>query len=99
MLNQQLQISLGIDMDHHDLTLISGEELAKLHGYSAVTSQCRAWWRSLDIKPLPGRKGIYDPKLVRERLDMAGGLAVPDANLRREQLSLVDQRKARKNAK
>ncbi len=86
-------------MNRQDLTLITGEELAPLHGYSSVTSQCRAWWRSLGIKPLPGRKGVYDPKLVRERLDRAGGLVDPGVARPNEQLSLVDQRKARKNAK
>lgn len=85
-------------MDRHDNTLISGEDLARMHGYSAVTSQCRAWWRSLGIEPVPGRRGVYDPKCVRVCLDRAGGLAVPEAKYGLEEPSLVEQRKARKNA-
>lgn len=85
-------------MDTNELKLIRGEELAKLHGYSGVTSQCRAWWRSLGIKPLPGRKDIYDPRLVRERLDEAGGLVHFKSTEQSKHGSLVDQRKARKNA-
>jgi hypothetical protein len=86
-------------MDSNELTLIRGEELAKLHGYSSVTSQCRAWWRSLGIRPLPGRKNIYDPRQVRERLDEAGGLSATKTMNETVTVSLVDQRKARKLAK
>lgn len=86
-------------MDINELTLISGAELAKLHGYSSVTSQCRAWWRSLGIKPLPGRKNIYDPMHVRERLNEAGGLSATKMLSEGAMASLVDQRKARKLAK
>jgi hypothetical protein len=85
-------------MDNIELRLIQGEELAKMHGYSGVTSQCRAWWRSLGIKPVPGRKNIYDPRLVRDRLDQAGGLAVAKLINEPATVSLVDQRKARINA-
>lgn len=85
-------------MDNIELRLIQGEELAKMHGYSGVTSQCRAWWCSLGIEPVPGRKNIYDPRLVRNRLDQAGGLATAKLTNDSATVSLVDQRKARINA-
>lgn len=85
-------------MDNSEVTLISGAELAKLHGYSGVTSQCRAWWRSLGIRPLPGRKNIYDPRHVRERLNEAGGLSSATSLSEIAKVSLVDKRKARKLA-
>lgn len=85
-------------MDSSEITLISGEELARLHGYASVTSQCRDWWRKLGIRPLPGRRNIYDPKQVRERLNEAGGLSAAKAVNECDTVSLVDQRKARKHA-
>ena len=85
-------------MDSSQITLISGEELARLHGYASVTSQCRSWWRSLGITPLPGRKNIYDPIQVRERLNEAGGLCAAKTVHECDTVSLVDQRKARKYA-
>ena len=85
-------------MKTSELTLISGAELAKLHGYPAVTSQCRAWWKSLGILPLPGRKNIYDPMQVRLCLDKAMGLPNSRNPEQAATLSLVEQRKARKNA-
>ena len=86
-------------MDINELTLISGAELAKLHGYSSVTSQCRSWWSSLGIKPLPGRKNIYDPMHVRERLNEASQLSSTKLLGESTAVSLVDKRKARKLAK
>jgi hypothetical protein len=85
-------------MDRKDVTLICGDELAKLHGYSEVTSQCRAWWRALGIKPLPGRRNIYDPRQVRDRLNEVGGLDCTEANKPTSEVSLTEQRRARKRA-
>lgn len=85
-------------MNFRDIALITSADLAKLHGYANVTSQCRAWWRGLGIKPLPGRRGVYDPKHVRERLDQAGDV-LPEANLiETPSDSLVSQRRKRKHA-
>lgn len=80
------------------IILIAGEDLAKLHGYGSVTSQCRAFWRNLGIKPVPGRRDFYDPRLVRQRLDAAQGLSPKQPTNSTQTTSLVEQRKARKNA-
>lgn len=86
-------------MKHDELTLITGDQLAKLHGYSSVTSSCRTWWKSIGIEPLPGRKNIYDPRQVRERMNLLGGLQAVSSLERPEKASLTEQRRARKNAK
>lgn len=85
-------------MKHDELKLITGEQLAKLHGYSSVTSSCRNWWKSIGIQSLPGRNNIYDPRQVRERLDIIGGLRRAGTVDRDIKSSLTEQRRARKNA-
>lgn len=85
-------------MKYDELTLITGEQLAKLHGYGSVTSSCRSWWKSIGVEPLPGRKNIYDPRQVRERLDLVGGLRADSAVNDVDKPSLTEQRRARKNA-
>ncbi len=80
-----------------DITLIQGPELAQKLGFSGVTAQFRAWTKSVGIRPLPGRKNVYDPKQVRACLDKASGLAKTGETAR--PASLTAQRKARKNAK
>jgi hypothetical protein len=85
-------------MAHNELNLITGDELAKLHGYKSLTSQCRAWWKSIGIVPCPGRRNIYDPKLVRDRMDFAVGRTPAPARDAVSTLSLTEQRRARKNA-
>ena len=57
------------------LELISTEELAKQMRYSSANNAFRDWLVKLRITPVPGRKGFYDPALVRHRLDEAQGLA------------------------
>lgn len=83
--------------DIKDITLIQGGELAQRLGFSGATAQFRAWSKSVGIRPLPGRKNIYDPKQVRACLDKASGLA--NASEVAPPASLTALRKARKNAK
>jgi hypothetical protein len=85
-------------MKHDELTLITGDKLAKMHGYNSVTSSCRYWWKSIGIEPLPGRKNIYDPRQVSERLDLVGRLRTVSAVNDSNKPSLTEQRRARKNA-
>lgn len=56
------------------LELISSSELATRMGYSGATGQFRTWLGQLNIQPVPGRRGFFDPALVRRRLDEAQGL-------------------------
>lgn len=57
------------------LELISTEELAQQMRYTSANSAFRNWLIQLRITPVPGRRGYYDPVLVRRRLDEAQGLA------------------------
>lgn len=62
---------IGIDLVHSD-------ELAARLGYSGTNAAFRDWCASMRITPVPGRRGYFDPALVRRRLDEAQGL-VPQA--------------------
>ncbi len=81
-----------------DLTMISSHTLAAQMGYTGPTAQFRAWLKEMDITPIPGRRGVYDPKLVRARLDAAQRLREPALSAPAEKTSLVASRKARRNA-
>ena len=80
------------------IQLVRGAELAAMLLYAAPTAAFRSFCTTLDIRPLPGRRDVYDLALVRRRLDEAQGLVplashppithVPD-------VSLVAQRRAR----
>ncbi|MGR3565066.1 MAG: hypothetical protein ACU0FH_20480 [Heliomarina sp.] len=76
------------------IQLISGDDLATLLLYSGTTSAFRTWCTDLGITPVPGRRDIYDPVLVRQRLDEAQRLNTP-ANLD-QPTSLVEQRRQRR---
>lgn len=80
------------------VSLVSGNDLAKAHGYDGVTAQCRAWWRSMGIRPLPGRKNVYDPVQVRHCLNQQQGLIPKEDERDAAPTSHVEQRKARKRA-
>ena len=83
-----------IDLEHID-------DLAKRMGYSTPNTAFRDWCVKLRITPVPGRRGWYDPYLVRRRLDEAQGLfsAPPAIQLTDTQpISLVEQRRARRGA-
>jgi hypothetical protein len=80
----------------NDLTLISTEELARQVGYEGPTNAFRSWCAAMRIKPVPGRRGFYDPKLVRRRLDEAQGLASTPTDRTSSADDLIGQRRARR---
>ena len=57
------------------IVLISSADLATSMGYSGTNSAFRDWCASMRIAPVPGRRGYFDPALVRRRLDEAQGLS------------------------
>jgi hypothetical protein len=87
-------------MNDLSIGLIHVEDLACELGYDGPTNAFRAWCASLRITPVPGRKGWYDRKLVRRRLDEAQGLMIEPlpGHAASQSLSLVEQRRARRGA-
>lgn len=85
-------------VDGAPLALMTGEELARAMDYKGVTSGFRAWCRKLNITPVPGRANVYDPKLVRIRLDASQGIeSAPSREPSSEQAeSLVEKRRKRR---
>jgi hypothetical protein len=61
--------------------LIKTDKLAQLLGYKSASPAFRSWCELLEIKPVPGRRDVYDPAHVRMRLDIAQGLVIADPNL------------------
>lgn len=76
------------------IRLISSENLAKELGYAGPNDAFRAFCARLEIKPVPGRTGWYDPFHVRQRLDAVQGLNIGSAQSEKP-MSLVEQRRAR----
>lgn len=74
------------------IALISSAELASSMGYSGTNSAFRDWCAYMRIAPVPGRRGYFDPALVRRRLDEAQGLS-ENANV--SPRDLVAARRAR----
>ena len=81
-----------------NIRLISIEQLAQALGYSGANSSCRDWLVTMRITPVPGRRGWYDPLLVRRRLDEAQGLSKSEleAESVTRPISLTEQRRARR---
>lgn len=78
------------------IKLISAEELAKECGYDKASNAFRQWCSNLKITPVPGRRGFFDPALVRQRLDEAQGLTVPpEMAMQAVPGSLVQRRRER----
>jgi hypothetical protein len=73
------------------IDLVPARELARKMGYAGPNDAFRQWCRKIGIAAVPGRRGVYDPVLVRRRLDEAQGLI--DAPPKPD--SLVAQRRAR----
>ena len=79
------------------LPLLTGEELVELMGYNGVTSSFRSWCKHMGINTVPRRSGKYDPKHVRDRLDIMQNIEVPAASEGpAAEMSLVEQRRARR---
>ncbi|SFP31289.1 hypothetical protein SAMN04488047_10511 [Tranquillimonas alkanivorans] len=77
------------------IRLMSGEELAALLRFEGVTSSFRAWCAQAGIRPVPGRRDVYDPVHVRRRLDaiqMQSAEPEADAPVR----TPMEQRRARR---
>ena len=90
-------------MGRYSIELLKTEQLAKMCGYTSASPAFRLWCASLGITPVTGRRDVYDPILVRQRLDEAQGLLPknPDVVVARRELdenslSLVEQRRLRK---
>lgn len=81
-----------------EIQLIPTPELASLFGYAEPSASFYDFCKRTGISPVPGRRGWYDPKLVRARLDAVQGMteAVRDAV---SKPSLVAQRRARRAQK
>lgn len=78
------------------IELVSSDELAARLGYSGTNAAFRDWCASMRITPVPGRRGYFDPALVRRRLDEAQGL-VPSGEGAAEGLAAA--RRARRAAR
>lgn len=79
------------------LPLLTGEELAELMGYNGVTSSFRSWCKHMGINTVPRRSGKYDPKHVRDRLDIMQNIKAPAASESPvAAISMVEQRRARR---
>lgn len=76
--------------------LMSSDQLARCLGYSGTNSAFRDWCASMRITPVPGRRGYFDPVLVRRRLDEAQGLTGDRPG---EDGGLVAARRARRAAR
>lgn len=87
----------GVDsIDGSNLNMISGDDLAKAMLFTGVTGRFRSWCREIGIRPIPGRHNVYDPKHVRQRLDVAQGIVNLEPAQKEKSLSLVEQRRLRR---
>ncbi len=77
------------------IDLMTGEALARRVGYGGATNAFRDWCAKLRITPVPGRRGYYDPVLVRKRLDEAQGLA-SDVTSEPGSMTPIEIRRARR---
>lgn len=80
------------------IDLIHMDDLARKLGYASANHSFREWCVSMRITPVPGRRGYYDPNLVRRRLDEAQGLLVAPAAQAERPVSLTEARRARHGA-
>lgn len=79
--------------------LMTADELAHEMGYTSANDAFRRWCSQLRITPVPGRRGVYDPVLVRRRLDEAQGLVSVENGAGGEAaLTPLEQRRARRGA-
>ncbi|MZR15408.1 hypothetical protein GQE99_20540 [Maritimibacter sp. DP07] len=86
------------DTQHNiSIGLMTGEQLAQAMLFSGASQSFRNWLKRAGIEPVPGRRGIYDPKHVRARLDAIQGLPSDDAKGQgADVVSLVEARRARR---
>lgn len=88
----------GCAVFDQSIGLIHVSDLARELGYDGPTNAFRQWCAALRIAPVPGRKGWYDRKLVRRRLDEAQGLLSNSeaGQVAQASFSFVEQRRARR---
>jgi hypothetical protein len=77
-----------------DIRLVSADELARMWGYEGATTSFNDFCKRMRITTIPGRRGWYDPHLVRRRMNEVQGL-FPPPNAPDKPMSLVEQRRAR----
>lgn len=75
---------------------IRAAELAQLWGYADAGTAFRESCRKLNITPVPGRPGWYDPRLIRRRLDEAQGLATVPLVATDRPMTDLEARRARR---
>ncbi len=85
-------------MSPSHIQLIPTPELALLFGYNEPSASFYDFCRRTGIAPVPGRRGWYDPKLIRARLDAVQGISAAERDAA-SQPSLVAQRRARRAQK
>jgi hypothetical protein len=85
-------------MSLSQIQLIPTPELALLFGYNEPSASFYDFCRRTGIAPVPGRRGWYDPKLIRTRLDAVQGISATEREAE-SQLSLVAQRRVRRAQK
>jgi hypothetical protein len=85
-------------MSPSHIQLIPTPELALLFGYSEPSASFYDFCRRTGIAPVPGRRGWYDPKLIRARLDAVQGISAAEREAT-SQPSLVAQRRAHRAQK
>ena len=85
-------------MSLSQIQLILTPELALLFGYNGPSASFYDFCRRTGIVPVPGRRGWYDPKLIRTRLDAVQGISATEREAE-PQLSLVAQRRVRRAQK
>ncbi|SMR81237.1 hypothetical protein SAMN04488030_1816 [Aliiroseovarius halocynthiae] len=77
-----------------EIRLISSRELARSLGYCEPNAAFYEFCRNMGILSVPGRRGWYDPKLVRMKLDLVQGLSAAIAGVD-DECDLVEVRRAR----
>lgn len=79
------------------IRLVSSAALAESLGYAGPNDAFRVFCNRIGVTQVPGRRGWYDPLLVRRRLDEAQGL-IGEAKAAERAPSLVEKRRARRGA-
>lgn len=78
------------------ITLLSAQELAISQGFSSANDSFRMYLKNAGITPVPHRRGYFDPKHVRARLNSIQGLHDDRvASTDTQPTSLVKMRRAR----
>jgi hypothetical protein len=80
-----------------EVRLVKGADLADAFGYSRPNGAFHGFCAAIGITPVPGRRDIYDPRLVRLRLDAVQGIGSASGRIDQPDTgpSLVERRKAR----